>query len=265
MKPAKNRQDTRIISWNVNGLRAVLRKNFLSFLKECNADVVCLQEIKARPDQLADQVWPEGWEMHWNPAVKPGYSGTAVFSRIRPSSVFQGIGVESHDNEGRVLNVEFEDFHLVNVYVPNSQRDLRRLPYRVEQWTPDFLHHLSRLEQTKPVIFCGDMNVAHHEIDLARPKDNTSNAGFTAEERECFDRILKAGFVDTFRKLNNEGGHYTWWSYQNRARERNIGWRIDYVCVSKRLQDRVRHAFIWPEVVDSDHCPVGVDLRPAVS
>ncbi len=251
----------RLISWNVNGLRAILGKGFLDFMTEANADVICLQEIKAREDQVAEILWPEGYHRFWNSAQKPGYSGTAIFSRIAPVSVRSGIGIDLHDSEGRVITAEFGSFFLVNVYVPNSQRELTRLSYRTESWEPAFLAFLKDLEKIKPVIVCGDLNVAHREIDLARPKDNAKNAGFTPEERSCFQKVIDAGFIDTFRQRNPDaGGHYTWWSYMNQARVRNIGWRIDYFCISPALEPLLHDAFIWPHVKGSDHCPVGVDL-----
>ncbi len=251
----------RLISWNVNGLRAILGKGFHDFIREANADVICLQEIKAREDQLDGVNWPEGYHRFWNSAQKPGYSGTAIYTRVKPIAVTCGIGLSEPDTEGRVITTEFEDFFLVNVYVPNSQRALTRLDYRTQKWEPAFLKYLKSLESTKPVMFCGDLNVAHQGIDLARPKDNTKNAGFTPEERTCFQSLMDAGFVDTFRALTKDGGHYTWWSYMNQARARNIGWRIDYFCVSPMLQTKIVDAFIWPQIMGSDHCPVGVDLR----
>jgi len=246
----------RLVSWNVNGLRSILTKGLPDYLRKADADVVCLQEIKARPDQVAHDF--AGYHVFWNPALKPGYSGTALLSRESPLSVVNGIGEPAHDNEGRVLTAEFKDWFLVNVYTPNSQRELTRLDYRIREWTPAFIAFLKSLEKRKPVIFCGDMNVAHREIDLARPKENTRNAGFTLEEREAFDRVLDAGFIDSFRRFESRGGHYTWWSYQSGARERNIGWRIDYVCVSLALRSSLRSAFIQPEIGGSDHCPVGI-------
>jgi len=251
----------RLVSWNVNGIRSILGKGFLEFVGNANADVICLQEIKAREEQVTGVHWPAEYHQYWNPAEKPGYSGTAIFSKIAPISVRFGIGVDLHDREGRVLTAEFDDYFLVNVYVPNSQRELTRLGYRTESWEPAFLGFLKTLEQTKPVVVCGDLNVAHREIDLARPKDNTRNAGFTPEERACFQNIIDAGFIDTFRAMNPEGGHYTWWSYMNQARARNIGWRIDYFCISPGLLPRLKDAFIWPQIMGSDHCPVGVDIQ----
>jgi exodeoxyribonuclease-3 len=248
----------KLVSWNVNGLRSILGKGFQNYLLETDADLVCLQEIKARPEQVDHDF--AGYHMFWNPAVKPGYSGTAILTRRKPISVTNGIGRPEHDNEGRVITAEFQDFFLVNVYTPNSKRELTRLDYRTHEWTPAFVSYLAALEKRKPVIFCGDMNVAHREIDLARPKENTRNAGFTIEEREAFDRVLDAGFMDSFREFESNGGHYTWWSYQSGARERNIGWRIDYVCVSHAIRPALRSAFIQPGVGGSDHCPVGIDL-----
>ena len=246
----------KLLSWNVNGLRSILNKGLPHFLHASDADVVCLQEIKARPEQVGHDF--EDYQVYWNPAAKPGYSGTAILSRKKPLSVTSGIGQPAHHNEGRVITAEFKDFFLVNVYTPNSQRELTRLDYRIHEWTPAFLAFLTNLQKRKPVIFCGDMNVAHREIDLARPKDNLRNAGFTLEEREAFDRILDSGFVDSFRQFESRGGHYTWWSYQSAARERNIGWRIDYFCVSLAIASSLRSAFIQAEVGGSDHCPVGI-------
>lgn len=248
----------RLVSWNVNGLRSILGKGLPAYLQEAAADIVCLQEIKARPEQVAHDF--EGYHIFWNPAVKPGYSGTAILTRQKPLSVLNGIGNPAHDNEGRVITAEFRDYFILNVYTPNSQRELTRLDYRTREWTPAFLAHLTALERRKPVIFCGDMNVAHREIDLARPRENTRNAGFTIEEREAFGRVLDAGFLDSFREFESQGGHYTWWSYQSGARQRNIGWRIDYVCVSHALRPALHSAFIQPEVGGSDHCPVGIDF-----
>jgi len=248
----------KIISWNVNGIRSVLGKGFQDFLLEADADVVCVQEIKARAEQVHAEF--PGYSVLWNSATRPGYSGTAIFTRTEPLSVQYGIGREEHDQEGRVLTAEYEDFFVVNVYVPNSKRELSRLAYRVESWGPDFLKFLRDLEKKKPVVFCGDLNVAHTEIDLARPQGNLGNAGFTPEERADFGCFLAAGFLDTFREFEAGGGHYTWWSYQNNARARNIGWRIDYCCISPALRTALQEAFIWPQVTGSDHCPVGIVL-----
>jgi exodeoxyribonuclease-3 len=248
----------KLLSWNVNGMRSILGKGFGDYLAREEPDVLCIQETKARREQVEHGF--QGWHVFWNAAQRPGYSGTAVLSRKKPLSVENGIGRTEHDTEGRVITAEFPDFFLVNVYTPNSQRELTRLDYRTRGWTPAFIDHLVRLKKRKPVVFCGDMNVAHREIDLARPKENTRNAGFTAEEREAFDRILGAGFVDSFREFEPGGGHYTWWSYQNGARERNIGWRIDYFCVSAELAPAMQSACIQPLVMGSDHCPVGLAL-----
>ena len=248
----------KLISWNVNGLRSVLRKNFLEYLDAEQPDILCLQETKCTPDDV-EQLWPAPYTTHWNSAVKKGYSGTAIFSRTRPLSVAQGIGHEEHDGEGRVLTAEFADFFLVNVYVPNSKRELTRLPYR-QQWDKDFLSHLKKLEKKKPVVFCGDLNVAHTEIDLANPKANVKNHGFTPEERAGFGAFVAAGFLDTFREFEKSGGHYTWWSQMGTARARNIGWRLDYFLASAALRPRLQRAFIHPHIKGSDHCPVGIEL-----
>ena len=249
----------KIISWNVNGLRAVLRKNFLAYLAEENPDILCLQETKCTPDQV-EQLWPTHYTTYWNTAEKKGYSGTALFTKTRPLNVTCGIAHADHDREGRVLTAEFPDFYLVNVYVPNSKRELTRLAYR-QQWDRDFLAYLKNLERTKPVIACGDLNVAHTEIDLANPKANMKNHGFTPEERAGFSAHLAAGFIDTFREFEPAGGHYTWWSPLSGARARNIGWRIDYFLLSAQLRPRLQQAFIRPAVLGSDHCPVGIKLR----
>jgi exodeoxyribonuclease-3 len=248
----------KIVSWNVNGLRSVLRKNFLEFLDSGKPDILCLQETRAEPDEV-EQLWPAAYQTHWNVAEKKGYSGTAIFSRIRPLAVTRGIGAAEHDHEGRVLTAEFDDFFLVNVYTPNSQRELARLPYR-QKWDRAFLRFLKKLEEQKPVVFCGDLNVAHTELDLANPKANVRNHGFTVEERAGFSAFVQAGFIDTFRQFEQGGGHYTWWSQMSNARARNVGWRIDYFLISSALRPRLRRAFILPEVTGSDHCPVGVEL-----
>ena len=249
----------KLLSWNVNGLRAVLRKNFLEFLAAETPDILCLQETKCRPEDV-EQLWPADYTTYWNSAEKKGYSGTAIFTRTRPLQVTQGIGVAEHDREGRVVTAEYADFILVNSYVPNSQRELTRLPYR-QQWDRDFLAYLKGLEQRKPVIWCGDLNVAHTEIDLANPKANVKNHGFTPEERAGFGAALAAGFVDTFREFEKGPRHYTWWSPMGGARGRNVGWRIDYFLASAALRPRLKSAFIRPEVLGSDHCPVGLELR----
>ncbi|MBM3838087.1 MAG: exodeoxyribonuclease III [Verrucomicrobia bacterium] len=249
----------KLISWNVNGLRAVLRKNFLDYLDAEKPDILCLQETKAGADDV-EPLWPASYTTYWNAAQKKGYSGTAIFTRTHPIRVTPGIGIPKHDREGRGLTAEFADFFLVNVYVPNSQRELTRLKYR-QQWDRDFRHYLKKLERRKPVIFCGDLNVAHTEIDLANPKANVRNHGFTPEERAGFSAFVKAGFLDTFREFEKGGGHYTWWAVFANARARNIGWRIDYFLISKSLRPRLKRAFIRPDVLGSDHCPVGIEIE----
>jgi len=249
----------KILTWNVNGLRAVLGKGFPGFLARENPDVLGIQEIKARPEQV-DADFP-GYRVYWNPAVRPGYSGTALLTREEPLSVENGIGETEADSEGRVLTAEFPDFFVVNTYVPNVGRELARLEYRVKVWGPAYRDHLARLSAKKPVVFCGDMNVAHEPIDLARPKENIGNAGFTDEERRDFRDILAVGFADSFRTLCPDGGHYTWWSYRSGAREKNIGWRIDYVGLSQQLLPRLRAAWILPRVMGSDHCPACVEIE----
>ncbi len=248
----------KILSWNVNGIRAVLKKNFLDFLADEAPDILCLQETKAQECDV-EPVWPKQYQAFWNSAEKKGYSGTAIFTKHKPLSVATGMGVAEHDKEGRVLTAEFASFHLVNVYVPNSKRELERLPYR-QEWDRDFLKYLKGLEKSKPVIFCGDLNVAHTAIDLTYPKANVRNHGFTAEERAGFDAFVTAGFVDTFREFEKEGGHYSWWSQMSNARARNIGWRIDYFLVSKSLTSKLKKAYILPKVMGSDHCPVGIEI-----
>ena len=248
----------KLLSWNVNGLRAVLRKNFLAFLGEHSPDILCLQETKATPGDVP-VAWPDGYQAHWNSAEKKGYSGTCVLTRRAPLAVTTGMGMPEHDREGRLLTAEFADFFLVNVYVPNSQRELARLPYR-RQWDADFARYLGGLQSRKPVVVCGDMNVAHSEIDLAHPKANVRNHGFTPEERAGFDGLLGLGMLDTFREFEKGPGHYTWWSPMSRARERNVGWRIDYFLASNALRPSLRRAFILRDVHGSDHCPVGVEL-----
>lgn len=249
----------KFISWNVNGLRAVLRKNFLEYLAKEKPDVLCLQETKAEPNDV-EQLWPVTYTTYWNSAQKKGYSGTVIFTKHRPLEITRGIGVAQHDAEGRVLTAEFDDFFLVNVYVPNSQRELTRLEYR-QVWDRDFRRYLKKLERKKPVIFCGDLNVAHTEIDLANPKANARNHGFTPEERAGFSALVKTGFIDTFREFEKGGGHYTWWSPMAGARVRNVGWRIDYFLISAALRPRLKGAFIRSNVLGSDHCPVGIEIE----
>jgi len=244
----------KLISWNVNGLRAVLSKGFLPSIAELNADVICLQETKCQPEQAALEL--PGYHAYWNSAEKKGYSGTAVFIRQEPLSVRLGMGVEEHDHEGRLITLELEDFFLVNCYTPNSQRDLPRLPYRM-RWEDDFRAYLKGLEASKPVVLCGDLNVAHQEIDLKNPKTNQQNAGFTQEEREKLTLLLQSGFIDTFRHFHpDQTGAYSWWSYMYHARQHNAGWRIDYFLASQALLPRLQSASIHPEIYGSDHCPV---------
>jgi len=248
----------KFISWNVNGIRAVLKKGFLDFAADANADVICLQEVRADPDQVELEL--PGYRAFWNPAEKKGYSGTLMLSRIEPLSARLGMKMPRHEGEGRVLTLEFPGYFLTTVYTPNAQRALTRLDYRVE-WDRDYLKFLKRLEKTKPVVFCGDLNVAHKEIDLANPKSNMKNAGFTPEEREGFDRIVRAGFIDTFREFEPGAGHYTWWSQMGGARARNIGWRIDYFCISSALRAKLAASRIHPGVMGSDHCPIAMELE----
>lgn len=248
----------KLISWNVNGLRAVVNKGFMDFFNEVNADVFCLQETKMQPDQLTLDL--PGYHQYFNSAVRKGYSGTAVFTKIKPLQVTYDIGIEHHDQEGRVITCEYEDFFLVTVYTPNSQSELARLDYRM-QWEDDFLQYLKKLEQVKPVVVCGDLNVAHKEIDLKNPSSNRNSAGFTDEERNKFTQLLDNGFTDTYRYLYPDvRDAYTWWSYMNFARKNNAGWRIDYFVVSEALNEHIVDAMIYPEVMGSDHCPVGLIL-----
>ena len=249
----------KLISWNVNGLRAVYNKGFEEIFKNFDADVFCIQETKMQPGQL--DLSFDGYDMYLNSAVRKGYSGTAVFTRVKPISVSYGIGIEKHDTEGRVITVEFENFYLVNCYTPNSQRELTRLEYRVE-WENDFRKYLKNLDDKKPVILCGDLNVAHEEIDLKNPKSNRRNAGFTDEERREMTNLLETGFVDSFRYLYpDKTDSYSWWSYMGKAREKNVGWRIDYFIVSKKVKQNIEEASIHPEVFGSDHCPVELDIE----
>ena len=250
---------TRLVSWNVNGFRACIEKGFLEHFRMLDADIFCVQETKLQEGQI--QLELDGYLQYWNYASKKGYSGTAVFTRIEPLSATFGIGIEEHDNEGRVITLEFDDYYLVNVYTPNAQRELVRLDYRMK-WEDDFRAYLKRLDQVKPVIVCGDMNVAHKEIDLKNPASNRRNAGFTDEERGKFTELLEAGFIDTFRYFYpDRKDAYTWWSYMFNARARNIGWRIDYFCVSERLKERLIDAVIHDEIPGSDHCPVELIIK----
>lgn len=249
----------KLISWNVNGLRACVQKGFLDFFHEADADIFCVQETKLQEGQI--QLDLEGYEQYWNYAEKKGYSGTSVFTKQTPLSVRYGIGIEEHDHEGRVITLEYEDFFFVTVYTPNSQSELARLDYRMK-WEDDFLAYIKSLEETKPVIYAGDLNVAHQEIDLKNPKTNRKNAGFTDEERGKFSNVLANGMIDTYRYFYPEQtGIYSWWSYRFKAREKNAGWRIDYFVVSESLKDRLQDAKIHTEVFGSDHCPVELDIE----
>lgn len=253
----------KLISWNVNGLRAVINKGFENFFNEIDADIFCIQETKMQKDQIDDNMKRifEGYYSYWNSAIKKGYSGTAVFSKTEPINVTYGIGIEEHDKEGRVITLEYEDFYLVNCYTPNSKRELERLEYRMI-WENEFRNYLTSLNKIKPVILCGDLNVAHEEIDLKNPKTNRRNAGFTDEERKKMTELLKSGFTDSFRYLYpNKTECYSWWSYMGHAREKNVGWRIDYFIISKTIEDKVKDSYIYSNVMGSDHCPVGIELR----
>lgn len=249
----------KIISWNVNGIRSILKKGFLDFIHTYDPDILCLQETKASQENV--QLDLDQYHQYWNAAEKKGYSGTCVFAKEKPLSVEKGILLDHHDKEGRTITLEYPAFFLVNVYVPNSKRDLSRLEYRCKQWDVDFLNYLKNLERKKPVIFCGDLNVAHTENDLSFPKANVNNHGFTAEEREGFDRILASGFIDTFREFEKKSGHYTWWSPFNRCRERNVGWRIDYFLISHALRSQLKESSILKGVMGSDHCPIVLELN----
>ena len=249
----------KLVSWNVNGLRSVLRRNFLDYLEAEKPDLLLLQETRCSPDDI-EQLWPASYTTYWNTALKRGYSGTALFTRSRPIDVVPHIGRIEHDQEGRVLAAEYPGFFVVNVYVPNSRRDLTRLAYR-QQWDRDFLRYLKKLEKKKPVIFCGDLNVAHTEIDLANPKANVRNHGFTPEERAGFSAFIRAGFLDSFREFEKSGGHYTWWSPLAGARSRNVGWRIDSFLLSAALRPQLKSAFIRSAAQRSDHCPAGIEIE----
>ncbi|MBO1625041.1 exodeoxyribonuclease III [Bacillus cereus] len=250
----------KFLSWNVNGLRAVIAKGgFIEYLEEVDADIFCLQEIKLQSGQV--DLNPEGYHVYWNYAMKKGYSGTAIFTKKEPLSVTYGLGIEEHDQEGRLITLEFEDFYMLTLYTPNAKRGLERLDYRMK-WEDAFLSYIKRLDQKKPVIFCGDLNVAHKEIDLKNPKTNRKNPGFSDQEREKFTRILDEGFIDTYRYLYpNQEGAYSWWSYRMNARTKNIGWRLDYFVVSERLKSQIVEAKINTEVIGSDHCPVELNME----
>lgn len=248
----------KLISWNVNGLRAALNKGFTEFFNEINADIFCIQETKMQEGQA--EVFFEGYNQYWNSAEKKGYSGTAIFTKVKPLSVAYGISIEEHDKEGRVITLEFEKFYLVNIYTPNSKRELERLDYRMI-WEEEIKSYLKKLDENKPVIMCGDLNVAHQEIDIKNPKTNRRNAGFTDEERNKMTVLLDNGFTDTFRHVYpDKKDAYSWWSYMGNARAKNVGWRIDYFIVSNSIKDEIKDAYIYPEIMGSDHCPVGVDI-----
>ncbi len=252
----------KLVSWNVNGLRAVINKGFVEFFKEIDADVFCIQETKMQEDQIDDNIKEifNGYNTYWNSAEKKGYSGTAIMTKDKPLNVEYGIGIEEHDKEGRVITLEFDKFYMVNCYTPNSKRELERLDYRMV-WEDAFRNYLIELNKKKPVIVCGDLNVAHKEIDLKNPKTNRRNAGFTDEEREKMTELLNAGFTDTFRYLYpDKTDMYTWWSYMFKAREKNAGWRIDYFIVSDSIKDKIKESYIYSEIMGSDHCPVGLDI-----
>ena len=249
----------KLISWNVNGIRACVGKGFKEFFEQIEADIFCIQETKCQPGQIDLEF--EGYKSYWNSAEKKGYSGTAIFTKKEPISVTYGIGIEEHDKEGRIITLEFEDFYLVDNYTPNSKRGLERLEYR-QIWEDEIRKYLLKLNQTKPVIMCGDLNVAHEEIDLKNPKTNRGNAGFTDEERAKMTQLLEAGFIDSFRFLYPDKEEaYSWWSYMGKAREKNVGWRIDYFIVSEDMENQIKEAKIYPEIMGSDHCPVGLELK----
>ena len=249
----------KLISWNVNGIRACINKGFKEFFEKEQADIFCVQETKCQPEQVELEF--KGYKSYWNSAQKKGYSGTAIFTKKEPISVKYGIGKEEHDKEGRVITLEYEKFYIVTIYTPNSKRELERLSYR-QVWEDEIRNYLLNLNKTKPVIMCGDLNVAHKEIDLKNPKTNRRNAGFTDEEREKMTRLLEAGFTDTFRYLYpDKENEYSWWSYMGRAREKNVGWRIDYFIVSKQIENKIKEAKIYQEILGSDHCPVGLEIE----
>ncbi|MFU0799936.1 MAG: exodeoxyribonuclease III [Xylanivirga thermophila] len=248
----------KLVSWNVNGLRACINKGFLEYFTEVDADIFCLQEIKLQEGQIDLDL--EGYNQYWNYAVKKGYSGTAIFTKVKPLSVKYGVGIEEHDQEGRVITLEFEDFYLVTAYTPNSQRGLTRLDYRM-RWEDMFRQYLKDLDSKKPIILCGDLNVAHREIDLKNPQSNRKNAGFTDEERGKMTALLNSGFIDTFRYFYpDKEGAYTWWSYMAKSRDRNVGWRIDYFIISERLKDRLTDSQIHSNILGSDHCPIVLEI-----
>ena len=248
----------KLISWNVNGIRACLNKGFKDFFENTKADIFCIQETKCQDGQVELEF--DGYKSYWNSAEKRGYSGTAIFTKLNPKKVTYGIGIEEHDKEGRVITLEFENFYMVNIYTPNSKRELERLDYR-QTWEDEIRNYLLKLNEIKPVIMCGDLNVAHEEIDLKNPKTNKHNAGFTDEERNKMTELLNSGFIDTFRYKYPEKIEYTWWSYMGKAREKNIGWRIDYFLISNRIKDKIKDAKIHNEILGSDHCPVELEIN----
>ncbi len=249
----------KLISWNVNGIRACVNKGFKDFFETIDADIFCIQETKCQPDQIDLKF--EGYHAYWNSAERKGYSGTAIFTKKEPIGVTYGIGIEEHDKEGRVITLEFDDFYMVDIYTPNAKRGLERLDYR-QVWEDEIRKYLVNLNKTKPVIMCGDLNVAHEEIDLKNPKSNRGNAGFTDEERAKMTELLNSGFTDSFRFLYPEKNDcYSWWSYMGKAREKNIGWRIDYFIISNDIKEKIKDALIYPEIMGSDHCPVGLIIE----
>ena len=256
----------KIISWNVNGIRAIIKKGFINFIKTHNPDIICLQETKAQPEQIDLNISDYPY-VYWNSAQKKGYSGTGILSKIKPINISYGIGIDKHDTEGRVITAEFDKFFLVTVYTPNSKRDLSRLQYRKNEWDVDFLKYIKLLEKSKNIIFCGDLNVAYTDNDLANPHTNKTtktrpgNAGFTDQERQGFSNIISAGFVDTFREFNQGNGYYSWWSYMGNARANNVGWRIDYFCISTPLRSILEKSYILNEVLGSDHAPVVIEVN----
>ena len=248
----------KLISWNVNGLRAVMQKGFMDSFKKLNADIFCLQETKLQEGQINIEL--DGYNIYWNYAEKKGYSGTAIFTKKEPININYGIGIEEHDKEGRIITLEYDKFYLVNCYTPNAKRELERLDYRMI-WEDEIRKYLKKLDNIKPVIYCGDLNVAHNEIDLKNPKTNVGNAGFTNEEREKMTQLLQSGFIDSFRYLYPEKtDSYSWWSYMFHAREKNVGWRIDYFIISDRIKDKLKDSIIHPEIMGSYHCPVEIDI-----
>ncbi len=248
----------KLISWNVNGIRAAVNKGFLDFFKEIDADIFCIQETKMQEGQI--ELTLDGYYQYWNSAERKGYSGTAIFTKKQPIKITYGIGKEEHDKEGRIITLEYESFYMVNCYTPNAKRELERLEYRMT-WEDEIRKYLQKLDKKKPVIYCGDLNVAHNEIDLKNPKTNRKNAGFTDEERGKMTELLHAGFTDSFRYLYPEKENcYSWWSYMGHAREKNVGWRIDYFIVSNSIEQKIKEASIYPEIYGSDHCPVGLEI-----